>query len=167
LSTVTSVLQKCSSLDKADVPRYGVKAFDACYSLVSFFLQRFSKQTQNCLSCLFRSLMSMIEFVLYAPLTDTTLLECGQRFNRLCELLLPHGEVYKKHVLSLIIQFVKGLSKNVDVIRKKSLLNGIHCLFAIMQEHETKQLNSMLDEMERAVLLSVYEGYKKHTYKGQ
>jgi hypothetical protein len=167
LSAVTAPLQKCSSLDEKDLPRYGIKAFEACYFLVSFFLQRFSKQAQNCLSCLFRSLMSMMEFVLYAPLTDIALVESGQRWNRLCELLLPHAEVYKKHVLSLIVHFVKGFVENVDVIRKKSLLNGIHCLLDIIQEHETKQLNSMLDDTGRSLLLSVYEGYKKHAYKGQ
>ena len=42
------------------------------------------------------------------------------------------------------------------------------CLLDIIQDHETMQLNSMLDEECRAILRSIHEGYKKiHVYKGQ
>ncbi|KAG7364194.1 Urb2/Npa2 family protein [Nitzschia inconspicua] len=169
ISSMASTVERfltVTTKDKDEIMR-GVNAFEACYSLLSFFMQRFSKQTQSCLSCLTRCLMTMLEFTLYVPMPEASLLECGQRFSRLCELLLPHGEVYKKHVLSLIVQFVKGLADDVDAIRKKSLLNGIYCLLDIIQDHETRQLNSMLDEMGRALLLSVHQGYKKHAYKGQ
>lgn len=167
VSSITSTLQSYGTDGDGCVAEIGVKSFESCFKILSFFLQRFSKQTQSCVSCLVRSLMTMLEFVLYVPMRDTTVLECGQQFSRLCELLLPHRDVYKKHVLSLIAQFVGGLTNDIDACRKRSLLNGIFCLFDIIQEHETRQLNSMLDEMGKALLKSVHESYKKHTYKGQ
>ena len=93
---------------------------------------------------------------------------CGQKFSRVCELLLPHGDVYKKHIICLILRFVHSTRQDVHPVAKKSLLPGIYCLLDIIQDHETMQLNSMLDEECRAILRSIHEGYKKiHVYKGQ
>jgi len=63
---------------------------------------------------------------------------------------------------------VDVLQGSMDVVRKKSILPGIYCLLDIIQDHECKQLNSMLDEVGRALFRSIHEGYKsKHVYHGQ
>ena len=145
-----------------------IKAFDSCFNLTSFFLQRFSKQMHSCVASLIVSLAAMLKFSFFCPMPEQSIISCGQKFSRLAELLLPYGEVYKKHVLCLIVQFVDGLRGDIGLVQKKSLLPGIYCLLDIIQEHERMQLNSMLDEMGRALLRSVHEGYKKtHVYKGQ
>jgi hypothetical protein len=109
-----------------------------------------------------------LEECLYGELDDLGIIDRGHKFGRLCELLLPHGEVYKKHVLCLVVKFVEALKRDMDPIRRNSLSSAIYSLLDILQQHETKQLNSMLDDMGRALLRTVHESYKKqHVYKGQ
>ncbi|KAL3925842.1 MAG: hypothetical protein SGILL_000124 [Bacillariaceae sp.] len=60
-----------------------------------------------------------------------------------------------------------GLGDEMDSIRRDTLLAGIYCLLDIIQEHEIQQLNVMLDDMGRAMLSTIHEGYKKRVYKGQ
>ena len=145
-----------------------IKSYDSCFLLVSFFLQRFSKQMHSCVPSLITALTKMLEYSLLGTIPVASSFGCGQKFSRLCELLLPYGEVYKKHVICLIIRFVDVLQGSMDVVRKKSILPGIYCLLDIIQDHECKQLNSMLDEVGRALFRSIHEGYKsKHVYHGQ
>mmetsp|Transcript_5321 Transcript_5321/g.5698 ORF Transcript_5321/g.5698 Transcript_5321/m.5698 type:complete len:124 (-) Transcript_5321:1072-1443(-) len=121
----------------------------------------------SCVPSLIISLTTMLQFALHEPMAGTSSY-CGQKFSRLCELLLPHGEVYKKHIICLIVRFVDALQGTMNATCKKSLLPGIYCLLDIIQDHERMQLNSMLDEMGRALLRSLHEGYKKnHVYHGQ
>eukprot|EP00536_Pseudo-nitzschia_multiseries_P012516 jgi/Psemu1/68346/estExt_Genemark1.C_4820020 len=156
---------KTTNNDIADVQ---IKAYEAAFSLASFFLQRFSKQVHSCVPSLIISLAAMLQFALRKSLPEQHMSLCGQRFSRLCELLLPHGDVYKKHVMCLILRFVTALQGDMNPVCRKSLLPGIYCLLDIIQQHESMQLNSMLDEECRAILRSIHEGYKKiHVYKGQ
>jgi hypothetical protein len=161
------VLDRCIDGDPQLIESQ-IMAFDSCFNLTSFFLQRFSKRMHSCVASLIVTLAAMLKFSLFCPMPEQSIVSCGQKFSRLAELLLPYGEVYKKHILCLIIQFVNGLRGDIGLVRKKSLLPGMYCLLDIIQEHETMQLNAMLDEMGRALLRSVHEGYKKtHVYKGQ
>jgi hypothetical protein len=142
--------------------------FNSCFSIVSFMLQRFSKQLHNCIPSVISCLTVMLEHSLYADLQDLEIIDRGHKFSRLCELLLPHGEFYKKHVLCLVVEFVKALKRNMDPTRRNAISPAIYCLLDILQQYETMQLNSMLDDMGRAMLRTVHESYKKqHVYKGQ
>ncbi len=168
LARITSTINLEEEFGEIQIEEAQLMAFDACFSLVSLFLQRFSKQVHNCVPSLVISLTTMLQFVLSKSLSLDSMSSCGQKFSRLCELLLPHGDIYKKHIICLILRFVKSLRNEVHPIAKKSLLPGMYCLLDIIQEHETMQLNSMLDEECRALLRSIHEGYKKiHVYKGQ
>jgi hypothetical protein len=167
LSSISATLMGNVSFANEQLTKYRIRAFEACYTLTSSFLQRFAKQVHSCVPLLISTMLMMLQFVLYAPLSETVMVECGQKFCRICELLLPYGDVYKKHILCLIIEFVKGIGSDLHTVRKESLLTGIYCLLDIIQEHETQQLNAMLDDMGRALLSTIYDGYKKHIYKGQ
>mmetsp|Transcript_17913 Transcript_17913/g.36924 ORF Transcript_17913/g.36924 Transcript_17913/m.36924 type:complete len:498 (-) Transcript_17913:338-1831(-) len=168
LARITSTINIEEESGEADITETQLKALEAFFSLVSLFLQRFSKQVHNCVPSLVISLTTMLQFALSKSMPTDSMPSCGQMFSRLCELLLPHGDVYKKHIICLILRFVNSLRNDAHPVAKKSLLPGIYCLLDIIQEHETMQLNSMLDEECRAVLRSIHEGYKKiHVYKGQ
>ena len=146
------------------------QVYNSCFSLVSFLLQRFSKQLHYCVPSLIRTMTAMLQHSLYGDeLPESQIADRGQKFTRLCELLLPHGEVYKKHILCLLVEYVQALrGGDMPLSRKNSLAPAIYCLLDILQQHETTQLNSMLDDMGRALLRSVHESYKKlHVYKGQ
>ena len=168
LARITPTINVSNQPNGGTMTEIQLKAYDACFSLVSMFLQRFSKQIHNCVPSLVVSMTTMLQFVLSESLPTTSMSNCGQKYSRLCELLLPHGDVYKKHVICLILRFVNSLRNDIHPICKKSLLPGIYCLLDIIQEHETMQLNSMLDEECRALLRTIHDGYKKiHVYKGQ
>ncbi len=168
LARITSTINIEEESGEVEITETQLKAFEACFSLVSLFLQRFSKQVHNCVPSLVISLTTMLQFALSKSMPTDSMASCGQMFSRLCELLLPHGDVYKKHIICLILRFVNSLRNDIHPVAKKSLLPGIYCLLDIIQEHETMQLNSMLDEECRALLRSIHEGYKKiHVYKGQ
>jgi hypothetical protein len=145
-----------------------IAVFNACFSLMAFILQRFSKQAHSCVPSVIVVLNVMMEQVIKYPMDEETIRICGQKFSRLIELLLPHMDVYKKHIVCLVVKFVDGLTAEMDVFRKNALMPAIFCLFDMIQQHETLQLNSMLDEVGRVVLRPVHENYKKvHVYKGQ
>jgi hypothetical protein len=168
LARITSTIRVSEEPGEGETTDIQLKGYDASFSLVSLFLQRFSKQVHNCVPSLVIALTTMLQFALCKSLHTNSMSYCGQKFSRLCELLLPHADVYKKHVICLILRFVNSLRQNIHPACKKSLLPGIYCLLDIIQDHETMQLNSMLDEECRAILRSVHEGYKKiHVYKGQ
>ena len=142
--------------------------YDACFSLVAFILQRFAKQAHSCVPSIMLILNVMMEHVIQYPMEEDSIRLCGQKFSRLVELLLPHADVYKKHVVCLLVKFVDGLGAEMDVFRKNALMPSIFCLFDMIQQHEMVQLNSMLDEVGRILLRPVHENYKKvHVYKGQ
>jgi len=167
LACITSTIRVDEDSTQKQMKEAHLKAYNASFLLVSFFLQRFSKQMHSCVPSLIISLTTMLQFALHEPMAGTSS-SCGQKFSRLCELLLPHGEVYKKHIICLIVRFVDALQGTMNATCKKSLLPGIYCLLDIIQDHERMQLNSMLDEMGRALLRSLHEGYKKtHVYHGQ
>jgi len=70
--------------------------------------------------------------------------------------------------LCIVVEFVNALRGKMDLVRKDRLAPAIYCLLDILQQHEKMQLNSMLDDMGRALLRSVHESYQKiHVYKGQ
>ena len=165
LSHAVGALQLPSDDEAATVSK---TIFDSCFVVVSFLLQRFSKQLHNCIPSVVSCLGVILRRCLYDELSDLEIVDRGHKFSRLTELLLPYGDVYKKHVLSLVVEFVQALKRDMNPIRRSSLSTAIFCLLDILQQHETTQLNSMLDDMGRALLRTVHESYKKqHVYKGQ
>jgi Urb2/Npa2 family len=168
LAHTSAVMRMITANDAKSTMGARVNVFEAIFSLLSSILQRFTKQAHSCVPSVVITLTVMLDFSLHCSLPETEAMACGQKFSRLCELLLPHGEVYKKHILCLIVRFVDALGGELESARKKSLLPAIYCLLDVIQQHEIMQLNSMLDEMGRALLRSVHEGYKKvHIYSGQ
>lgn len=142
--------------------------FNSCFSIVSSILQRFSKQLQNCVPAVVSCLVLFLSHTLYGECDGIDSIGRGNKFGRLCEFLLPYGEAYKKHVLCLVVEFVNAMKKDLDPSRRNALYPAMYCLLDIMQQHETIQLNGMLDDMGRALLRTVHESYKKqHTYRGQ
>jgi hypothetical protein len=168
LSHVNSAMGKGNPGCDPDFVAIASQVYNSCFSLVSFFLQRFSKQLHDCVPSVISTMSVMLQHTLYGELPEVDIIARCQKFTRLCELLLPHGDVYKKHVLCLLVEFVHALRGNMDLVRKNNLAPAIYSLLDILQEYETMQLNSMLDNMGRALLRSVHENYRKlHVYKGQ
>lgn len=168
LTHVNSSLNEVDRSHKSNFSPAPSRIFHSCFAMVSFLLQRFPKQLYSCVSLTTGVISAMFQHTLYGELQPSEIVTRCQKFTRICELLLPHGEVYKKHVLSLLVEFVNALRGNMDLVRKRCLSPAVYCLLDILQQHEITQLNAMLDDMGRALLRSVHKNYQRlHVYKGQ
>ena len=138
------------------------------FTLLSFLLQRFAKQMYVCVPSIVCTLNALLQHNLFGDLDELDIMDRGQKFSRLCELLIPHKEVYKKHVLGILVEFVCALSSNLDLARKNSLTPAVYFILDMLQQYETNQLNTMLDMTGKTLFRSVYQSYQKlHVYKGQ
>jgi len=142
--------------------------FDAMIGLFAALLQRFPKQLYICAPSVISVLHSFFRQVLYGPLADKYIVDRSQKFARICELFVHHQEVYKKHVLGLLLEFVHGLQQSMSLVRKKNLLPAVYCILDLLTPYETKQLNSLMDVTAKTLFRTIYQSYQKlHAYKGQ
>lgn len=168
LAYINSAMNNVGSEKDAGHSQVESTIYESSFLMISFLLQRFPKQLYSCVSLTVSVIASMFRHTLYDCLDESEVVNRCQKFTRVCELLLPHRDVYKKHVICLLVEFVKALKGDLDLKRKTCLAPAIYCLLDILQQHETTQLNCMLDEMGRALLRSVHKNYQKlHVYKGQ
>jgi hypothetical protein len=142
--------------------------YDATTRLFSALFQRFSKQLYICVPSVVSVLHSFLRQVLYGPLSDEVIVDRSQKFTRLCELLINHRDIYKKHLLGLLLEFIHALQHNMSPVRKKNLLPAVYCLLDSLSSYETKQLNSMMETTAKTLFRTVYQSYQKlYAYKGQ
>jgi hypothetical protein len=149
-------------------PRVPSKVFEASYKLLLVLLQRFPKQLANCVPCVVIVFQVMLRQTMAGQQSGPDMIDKGQKFGRLCELLIPQKEVYKKHVLGLLIDFIDGLKGDMHPKCKKVLLPAIYCLLDLLTQYETQQLNALIDDTGKSLFRSVYEDFQSaHVYKGQ
>lgn len=140
----------------------------SCFSVVATLVQRFPKQLHTCVPSLIAMLHSFLRHVLYERLDEVTLRDRSQKFTRLIEILLPHKEIYKKHVICLLLEFVHCLERDLDLFRKECLLPSIFYLLDMLSKYEMEQLNILMDTSAKTLFRSVHQNYQKiHAYKGQ
>jgi hypothetical protein len=150
------------------VPALPNAVYDATTRLFSALFQRFPKQLYICVPSVVSVLHSFLRQVLYGPLSDEVIVDRSQKFTRLCELLIHHRDIYKKHLLGLLLEFIHALQHNMSLVRKKNLLPAVYCLLDSLTSYETKQLNSMMETTAKTLFRTVYQSYQKlYAYKGQ
>ena len=142
--------------------------YSLCFLLVSTLLQRFPKQLYACVPSVISTIHVLLKHAIYGALSDEEIMRRAQVFTRLCELLIPHREVYKKHVLVLILEFIAALRIGIHPSRSKGIQPAVYCLIDMLSQYETEQLNTIMDTTSKALFRSVYQNYQKtHFYKGQ
>eukprot|EP00547_Thalassionema_nitzschioides_P001528 CAMPEP_0194207936 /NCGR_PEP_ID=MMETSP0156-20130528/6549_1 /TAXON_ID=33649 /ORGANISM="Thalassionema nitzschioides, Strain L26-B" /LENGTH=119 /DNA_ID=CAMNT_0038934813 /DNA_START=418 /DNA_END=777 /DNA_ORIENTATION=- len=115
------------------------------------------------------TLQKFFQFILMrvGPEEETSPIKAGRDLARLCEMLVAHRDVFKKHINGIILEFVDALGDNLEPTRKKAVAPSVYFLLEMVSEHEVNHLNSLLDPTGRAVFQSFYDGFKKrHIYKG-
>jgi hypothetical protein len=155
--------QNCIYEDKTNI------AFLAMSNLFLTLFHRYTKSLYACVPSVISVLHSFLCKVIYAPntLSDATLQERGRYFTRLCALLAPNKEIYKKHVIGLVLEFVQALENSVDLVRRECVVPAIYFLLDTMSDFETKQLNALMDTRGKVLFRTVYQSYQKfHAYKG-
>lgn len=168
LAQVELALGKGGSFRNPDVSPVDGRVYSSSYVLVSSLLQRFPKQLYTCVPSVISTLHTLLRHALYGTLLDLEITQRAQMLTRLCELLIPHRDVYKKHVLGLILEFVGALRSDGHPSRSKSIVPAVYCLLDMLSRYETEQLNTMMDATAKALFRSVYQSHQKtHMYKGQ
>lgn len=142
--------------------------YSSCFILVAALVQRFPHQTCTCVPSLITVLHSFQRQVLYGEIDDMRVRDRSQKFTRLCELLIPHKDVYKKHVICLLLEFVHCLEHDLSLVRKECLLPSVFYLLDMLSKYEMQQLNTLMDTTAKALFRSVHQSYNKlHAYKCQ
>jgi hypothetical protein len=168
LAQVESALGEGGSFLNPNVSPVDGRVYSSCCKLVSSLLQRFPKQLYACVPSVVSTLHTLLRHALYGELTVPDITQRAQIWTRLCELLIPQRDVYKKHVIGLILEFVGALQTNVHPSRSKGIVPAIYCLLDMLSQYETEQLNTMMDATGKALFRSVYQSHQKtHMYKGQ
>mmetsp|Transcript_33625 Transcript_33625/g.80437 ORF Transcript_33625/g.80437 Transcript_33625/m.80437 type:complete len:1579 (-) Transcript_33625:2706-7442(-) len=141
--------------------------FKSCCGVMSSLIAHYPKQLYGCPSPLF-SFMMAIKCHLLLIGTKQGLTQKCLEYTKLCELLIPHKEVFKKYVVGLILKYISFLNSGMSPITKSKLIPSIYALLDMCTEFETRQINSMIDVPSRALFAPVFQSYKKYyQYHGQ
>ncbi|GKZ01094.1 hypothetical protein MPSEU_001061000 [Mayamaea pseudoterrestris] len=141
----------------------------ACVKLYVTVFKRYFKYLYACAPLVVLVVQAFLARVLYEQdLTDDVIVDRAQRYSRVCELFVDHKEIYKKHVIGLILEYVQAIKEGLSLVRKASLLPAIHLLLDTLSTHELKQLNVLMDPSATIIFKGIYQKYQKfHTYKGK
>jgi hypothetical protein len=160
LSRMTSVL----ALSNAEpASRIQSSTFTSCCTLLASMHQRYGRLLYACVPSVVSAYSALLQQAMYGP--DANL--WPRQFARVSELLAPHRDIYKKHVLGLVLAFVRGIN-TISLDRRDSLIPAVYCILDIMSKYEIQQLNASMDAKHRILLRTIYQGYQKvHSYSGQ
>jgi hypothetical protein len=150
--------------------------YSALAGLFTTVFQRYTKQLYACVPSAVSVLHCFLRHAMYYSATEGSIpwieavSERGQRFARVCEQLVAHKDIYKKHVIGLVLEFVHdGLAQSaIDLHVRNSLIPAIYSLLDTMSTYEMRQLNAHMDTKAKVLFRGIHQGYQKvHTYKGQ
>ncbi|KAL7564500.1 hypothetical protein ACA910_017661 [Epithemia clementina (nom. ined.)] len=167
LSSLNSVVGG-SQLDDDDSKTAGPTAvFIGCTRTLLLLIHRCSKQLYACVPLVISVLLSFLNFCMDLTPGRSDVTTCTSELCRLCEALVAHRDIYKKHVIGLLLEFVLKIP-STPLLVKNAVLPSIHCLLDILSVHEQKQLNALMDTPSKSNFRSIYHNYQKlHAYKGQ
>jgi hypothetical protein len=159
---VSNILQTINiALASPEISTEGSHFENAVYStsctIVSSLLKHYPKQLYGCTPSLTSALRCLLNHIMRV---GNDKIEIFEEFRKVCELLPEHKDVFKKHIMHLILFYVDG-------IQKAQLEPSIFLLLGTLSEFETKQMNTLMRPAAKPLFQTVYKNYQKHQYKGQ
>jgi len=145
------------------------EVFSSSCALLTSLVQRFPNQLCTCVATTIVILQKLFQFIITSAGSEQEVspLMAGRDLARLCEMLVEHRDVFKKHINCIILDFVVTLQDDLEPVWKKAIAPSVYFLLEMLSEHELNHLNALLDPTGRAVFRSFYDGFKKsHIYKG-
>jgi len=143
--------------------------FASCCEVILAMFKHYPKQLYGSSSILISVLRSMLHHLMTEKISErgSSDAKC-QIFSKICELLIAHKDVYKKHVVGLVLDFVSCMQTKISSSRKELLLPSVYLLLDTLSMYEQEELNAMMDPMSKMIFRSVHQSYlKTHQYKGQ
>jgi len=135
----------------------------SCKIVVSL-LKHYPKQLYGCTPSLTSALRCLLN---HSMRVGSGKSEIFEEFRKVCELLPEHKDVFKKHIMHLILFYVDGIQMTIDTSTKAQLEPSIFLLLGTLSDFETKQLNTLMRPAAKPLFQTVFKNYQKHQYKGQ
>jgi len=147
-----------------------VKTFTLCCTLVSSLLKHHPKQLYGCASVLFCVLSTLWKHAMHGMHHQQVDILASQKryeLTRVFEALSIHKQVFKKHVVGLLLILIDALEKGVSPSIKQSLMPSAFSLIDMCSKYELRQLNILMSPNGRPFFSTIFEAYQKLQYKGQ
>jgi len=142
--------------------------FNSCCAVVSSLIAHYPKQLYGCPSPLFSLLLALLTHLLHSKHPKKTLSQKTLEYAKVCELLIPHKDIFKKHVVGLILCFIQTLNTGMNPAIKSRLMPSIYALLDMCSDFETRQINAMIDVPSKTLFAPVFQSYRKfYQYHGQ
>jgi len=135
--------------------------YTSCARLLALLLQRYSKHLSVCVPVVVLVLQSLLRQLIDRSLPTEDLSLRARHWTRLCELLVPQKEVYKKHLVHIVLESLR-CSEDGDM--KQALMPGwMHLLDTFSPSYELKQLNALMEDTSiKMRFRPIYEQYRRH-----
>ncbi|KAL7482212.1 hypothetical protein ACHAW6_007889 [Cyclotella cf. meneghiniana] len=142
-----------------------VTLFKSCCSVVSSVVVHYPKQLYGCPSPLFSLLLALMNDILQS---NSGLSQKATEYAKICELLIPHKDIFKKHVLGLILRYIHALKSGMTPTTKSKLMPSVYGLIDMCSDFEIRQINAMIDTTSKVLFAPVFQSYRKYyQYHGQ
>ena len=134
----------------------------ASFRLYQTMMQRYARQLYTCAPVVVSYLRRFLDMILSLQANKGSI----EMFTRMCEAVVTHRDIYKKHLVGLVLRFVRALEDGLATDTKDNMFPAISFLLDSLEEHEMKELNSMMDVKGRTLFRSIYGSYRKNLYRG-
>ncbi|KAL7536022.1 hypothetical protein ACHAXR_007794 [Thalassiosira sp. AJA248-18] len=144
-----------------------IAVFKSCCSVVASLIANYPKQLYGCPSPLFSLLLALLSHILRTN-AKKDLSRKALEYAKVCELLIPHKDVFKKHVVGLVLRYIQALREGMNPTTKSKLMPSIYSMLDMCSDFETRQINAMIDVPSKTLFAPVFQSYQKfYQYHGQ
>ncbi|KAL7548788.1 hypothetical protein ACHAWF_012045, partial [Thalassiosira exigua] len=142
-----------------------VSIFKSCCSVLESFIAHYPKQLYGCPSPLFSLLLALLSNTLRS---NHGLSQKALEYSKVCELLIPHKDIFRKHVVGLILGYIQALNEGMTPATNNKLKPSIFAMLDMCSDFETRQINAMIDVPSKTLFAPVFKSYQKYyQYHGQ
>jgi len=160
-------LFNCYGVKENDDADENASIFSSCCLVVASLIAHYPKQLYGCPSALFSFLLTLLSNILQTS-AKKGLSHKALEYAKVCELLIPHKDIFKKHVVSLVLCYIRALSEGMNPTTKSKLMPSIYALLDMCSDFETRQINAMIDVPSKTLFAPVFQSYRKYyQYHGQ
>ncbi len=141
--------------------------------LMKVLLKQYTKNLYGCAPSLIGSLRCLLTFLMKSEFEVSR--EAGKRakrmiqeFTKVCEILPDHKEIFKKHIMFLIFDYINFLANSkLSSWKKAELEPSIFFLLDCLSVYENQQISSIVQSTGKPLLQSMFKNFQKYQYKGQ
>ena len=141
-----------------------------CCGTILALMKHYPKLIYGCVPSFISSLRTLFKFILcqsFKSTLDST--EIIAEFDKICQLLPEHKDIFKKHIIGLVMDYVDALQGGGGMGNelKREITPCVYNMLDTLTTFEIQQLNTVMDPTSKVLFQSVFKSYQKRLYKGQ